>query len=181
MRNRSFVTAILVCGLAALGVALVGIPAPAADKPAPSPAKAAAQSTRAPDATERAAMLDILKVETAPARAAWISYSAGSAEGQALADALAGVFREAGWKVEVNALGGMVLKPGVSMLIADEEAPTWVETALQAMGKSGIEVKSASGYRSYFDEKKKENPAWPGVPLAKDAAFVIVVGPEPKS
>jgi len=126
-------------------------------------------------------MLEILKAESAPDRAAWLSYTAGNAEGLALADALAAIFREGGWKAQVSGLSGMVLKPGVSMLVAEEEPPAWVESALRAMQASGIDVKSASGYRSYYEDKKKENAAWPGVPLATDAAFVIVVGPAPKS
>jgi len=153
----------------------------AADAPKPAAAAKAPESPRAPDVGERAAMVEILKGETAPERTAWLSYSAGNAEGKALAEALAAAFREGGWKVEVSALAGMVLKPGVSMLIAEEQPPAWSETALRALQASGIEVKSAIGYRAYFDEKKAENPAWPGVPLAKDAAFVVVVGPEPKS
>jgi hypothetical protein len=152
----------------------------AAPSPTPSAANAAA-SPRVPDAAERAAMLAILKEESAPDRAAWLSYSAGNAESLALADALAAIFREGGWKAQVSSLSGMVLKPGVSILVAEEEPPSWVDSAQRAMQASGIDVKSATGYRSYYEDKKKENPAWPGVPLVKDAAFVIVVGPAPKS
>lgn len=168
--------------LAALVLASAGssgaATASAADAPKPTAAKAA-ESPRAPDATERAAMIEILKGESAPERAAWFSYSAGNAESKALAEALAALFKEAGWKVSTSALSGMLLKAGVSMLVAEEQPPAWSETALRAMQASGIEVKSAIGYRSYYDEKKAADPAWPGVPLAKDAAFVIVVGPEP--
>jgi len=125
-------------------------------------------------------MLEILRADSTPERAAQLSYTAGNAESQALADALGAVFREAGWKVESSALSGMVLKPGVSVLLAEEQPPAWAESALRAMQASGVEVKSASGYQPYYDEKKAENPKWPGVPLAKGAAYVIVVGPEPK-
>lgn len=158
---------------------LSGAPAGADDKPAAA-AKAAA-STRAPDADERAAMVAVLKPETAPARAAWLTYSAGDAEAKALVESLAGAFEEAGWKAHVSTLSGMRLKPGVMMLVADEEAPSWVQGVQEALGKSGLNANSATGYKSYYDEKKAENPSWPGVPLPKDAAYVIVVGPEPKS
>jgi len=172
----------LLAGLAAAAVILTGPAAPdAADAPKPTAAPAAAESPRAPDATERAAMVEILKGESAPERAAWLSYSAGNSESKALADALAAAFRDGGWKAETSAPSGMMLKAGVSMLIAEEQPPAWVETALRAMQASGIEVKSAIGYRAYYDEMKKEKPGWAGVPLAKDGAFVIVVGPEPKS
>jgi hypothetical protein len=180
MRTRLAPITAIALGLAA-ALTFAPLVAQAAEPAAPATAAKAGDSPRAPDATEKAAMLEVLKPETAPARAAWLSYTAGNAESRALAESLGTVFREAGWKVETAALAGLVLKPGVSLLIADEQPPTWVETAVQALGKSGVDVKTASGYRSYYDEKKAENPAWPGVPLAKDAAFVIVVGPEPKA
>ena len=47
------------------------------------------------------------------------------------------------------------------------------------MEASGLGAKSASGYRSYYEQKKQENPAWPGVPMKADQDFVIVVGPKP--
>lgn len=171
----------VVSGLVIVGAVLAHGVAPAADPKPTATAAAAAASSRAPDESERAAMLEILKAETTPERAAWLSYSAGNAESKALADALGAVFRDAGWKVHSTALAGMVLKPGVSVLLAEEEPPAWTESAQRALSASGLEIKSASGYRSYYDEKKAENAAWPGVPLAKEAAFVIVVGPTPKS
>lgn len=181
MRIRPLRPSARACAVAASALLLVSVPsAHAEDKPAAATAKAA-ESNRAPDKDERAAMIEILKPETAPNRTAWITYSAGDAEGKALADSLTGIFKEAGWKTETSSLAGMRLKPGVMMLIADEEAPTWVQGAQEALGKSGLNANSASGYKSYYDEKKAENPSWPGVPLPKDAAYVIVVGPEPKS
>lgn len=171
---RRLVAALALVSAGLSGAATVG----AADAPKPTAAKAA-ESPRAPDATERAAMVEILKGESATERAAWLSYAAGNGEPRALAEALAGVFRDAGWKADVSALTGMRLKPGVLMLVADEQPPAWAETALRALQASGIEVNSATGYRAYADEMKAKNPAWTGVPMAKDAAFVIVVGPEP--
>lgn len=179
MRTRPVHPVARVCAVAASTLLLVSAAAVhAEDKPA---ATKAAESKRAPDKEERAAMLAILKPETAPNRGAWITYSAGDAEGKALAESLAGIFKEAGWKVDTSSLSGMRLKPAVMMLIADEEAPTWVQAVQEALEKSGLNANSASGYKSYYDEKKAENPNWPGVPLPKDAAFVIVVGPEAKS
>ena len=169
------------CAVAAAALLMLSTAsAHAEDKPAAAAAKAA-ESKRAPDATERAAMIEVLKPETAPNRAAWITYTAGDPEARALAESLGGIFKESGRKVETTSPSGMRLKPGVMMLIAEEEAPTWVQGAQEALGKSGLNANSASGYKSYYDEKKAENPSWPGVPLPKDAAYVIVVGPEPKS
>jgi hypothetical protein len=49
------------------------------------------------------------------------------------------------------------------------------------MQASGIEAKSATGYRPYYEEKKRENPAWPGVPMTAEQVFVIVLGPAAKA
>jgi hypothetical protein len=181
VRTRSCTVLGLAATAAAALAVLVAPPAGAADAPQATAAAQPAASTRAPDAAERAAMFEILEAESAPERAAWIVYGAGNAEGKELADALAAVFRDAGWKVETKALTGMVLKPGVSMLFAEEQPPPWTDAAQRAMQASGIEIKSATGYRPYYEEKKAENAAWPGVPIGAGQEFVIVLGPEPKA
>ncbi|HZR84882.1 MAG TPA: hypothetical protein VFD92_27550 [Candidatus Binatia bacterium] len=142
---------------------------------------AAASSARAPDDEERAAMLEILKAETAPERTAWFAVAPGNQETQALASSLRSIFESAGWKVQMQTLTGMNLKPGVSMLSAEEQPPAWAETALRALQASGIDVKSAVGYRAYYEEKKRDDPKWAGIPLAADQQFVIAIGPEPKA
>jgi hypothetical protein len=125
-------------------------------------------------------MVEILAAETAPERKAWLVVGPGSPEAHALARALAEVFERGGWRVDMVTLSGMVLKPGVALLVAEEEPPTWAESALRALQASGLEVKSAIGYRPYYEEKKRENPDWAGIPMAADQAFVIAVGPEPQ-
>ncbi len=176
----------LLAGCLALPAALTLVTSVAAEPTAapaspsaPASAGQAATSPRAPDAEERTAMLEILKAESAPERAAWLTYGAGDAESKALADARGAVFREAGWKVDSTPLTGMVLKPGVSLLFAESEPPAWTESVLRAMQASGIAHKSATGYRPYYEEKKAENPAWPGVPIGAEQAYVLVLGPAP--
>ena len=181
MRIRPVLSSTGACLLVVASAFLLLSAAPAEADDKPTAAAQAVTSKRAPDADERAAMLAVLKPETAPARATWLTYSAGDAEGKALAESLAGIFEEAGWKAHTSSLTGMRLKPGVMMLVADEEAPTWVQGVQEALGKSGLNANSATGYKSYYDEKKAENPSWAGVPLPKDAAYLIVVGPEPKT
>jgi len=126
-------------------------------------------------------MLEILSAETAPDRKAWLTVAPGNPETQALARSLAEIFERGGWKVETQTLSGMALKPGVSMLVAEEQPPGWAESALRALQVSGVDVKSAIGYRPYFEEKKRENPNWAGITLTSDQVFVIAVGPESKS
>jgi hypothetical protein len=52
---------------------------------------------------------------------------------------------------------------------------------VKGLEASGLETKSASGYRSYYESKKAENPNWPGIPMRADQDFIIVVGPKATS
>ena len=157
-------------------------PAPAPGAPAVKPPVAAAPaaavtSTRAPDDAEKAAMLEVLTAETEENKRAWFLYSAGQDESGALAKSLAQTFESAGWKTSVRELRGMALKPGVSILAAEEEPPSWVGTVNEALGKGGLDPKFGTGYRAFYEEKKKENPAWPGIALGADEVFVVAIGP----
>lgn len=125
-------------------------------------------------------MRDILAAEKAPDRKAWFAVAPGEGEPQELERALRSAFAEAGWKVETQTITGMVLKPGIAMLAADEEPPLWVGSVQRALDASGLPVKYGSGYRPYYEEMKGKNPKWVGVPIAADQAFVIVIGPEPQ-
>jgi len=155
-----------------------GAPGASAAKPAPPAAPAAVvTSTRTPNDSEKAAMLEVLKAETDENRSAWILYSAGQDESAALAKSLAQIFESAGWKTKVRELRGMALKPGISILAAEEEPAEWVGTVNEALGKGGLDPKFGTGYRAFYEEKKKENPAWPGIALGADEAFVIAIGP----
>jgi len=183
-QNRPFVAALAVAVLVA-ALATVACtdpqapPAPGASaaKPPAAPASRQVTSARAPDDAEKAAMLEVLKAETQEDRRAWFLYSAGQDESAALAKALAQIFESAGWKTNVRELRGMALKPGVSILAAEEEPPSWVGTVNDALGKGGLDPKFGTGYRAFYEEKKKENPAWPGIALGADELFVVAIGP----
>jgi hypothetical protein len=167
--------------LGALAIAAIATVATAADpSPVPEPSTtAAATSPRAPTDGQRAAMVQVLSSEKGPDHEASFLIGPENPETEALATALRSIFEEAGWKADVQTITGMVLKPGISMLAADEEPPAWVAVVQHALQQSGLDVKFGSGYRPYYEEKKKENPKWVGVPIGKDQAFVIVIGPEP--
>ena len=45
-------------------------------------------------------------------------------------------------------------------------------------GCFGYSQRGPYAAKAAYDEKKKENPKWVGVPITKDQAFVIVIGPE---
>ena len=157
-----------------------GPPAASGAEPAPSPTVAAG-SPRAPGDAQREAMLDILADPTISGRKVWFAVGPGDAESAALEKALRSIFEQAHWTVETKTITGMVLKPGVSMLEAEEQSPEWVGVVQQALDASGLTVKYGSGYRPYYEEMKQQNPAWVGVPIEADQAFVIVIGPAPKA
>ena len=50
----------------------------------------------------------------------------------------------------------MVLKPGLSVLVAAEEPPSYVAVAQQALESTGFTFKAGSGYRAYFEERKRQ-------------------------
>jgi hypothetical protein len=145
-------------------------------KPAASPA-AATGSARVLSAEARAAMKEKLAAEGQ--KKAWILSQPGNAEVATLVQSLSAVFKDAGWDVQTDTVSGISLKPGLMTLVGDEQYPPYVDTVLKALDASGLDAKSASGYRSYYEAKKQENPSWPGVPIKPDQDFVIVVGPKP--
>jgi hypothetical protein len=151
--------------------------APASPGAAPAAAPAAATSPRVLSADARAAMKDKLAAEGQ--KKAWILSQPGNAEVAGLVTSLTGVFKDAGWDVQSDTVTGISLKPGLMTLVGDEQYPPYVDSVLKALDSSGLDAKSASGYRSYYESKKKENPSWPGVPIKPDQDFVIVVGPKP--
>lgn len=182
-RSLVLLSLLAACG-APEGEKTAAVPAPAAAPstapaaPTPPPAALPANArTLTPE--QRTAIVDILKLESGDVKKAWFTIGPGNPETAALKTQLEAVFKEAGWTTETQTVTGMILKPGVMMLIADEQAPSYAETAQKAMEASGLDVKVASGYRPYFEEKKKENAAWVGIPMTAEQAYAIVIGPLP--
>ena len=126
----------------------------------------------------RVAMKEQLAGESA-VKKAWILSQPGNPEVAALVASLTGVFQEAGWEVKAETVSGISLKAGLMTLIGEEQYPPYIDVVMKSFEASGLEVKSASGYRGYYESKKQENPGWPGVALRADQDFVIVVGPKP--
>jgi hypothetical protein len=151
---------------------------PAAAKPATPPSASAPAGPRVITPEARAAMKDKLAAAEG-AKKAWILSQPGNPEVAGLVGSLTGVFKEAGWQVDADTVSGISLKPGLMTLVAEEQYPPYVDAVLKALDSSGLDPKSASGYRNYYQSKKQENPSWPGVPIKPDQDFVIVVGPKP--
>jgi hypothetical protein len=143
---------------------------PAVSAPAPPPGRTIGEDARA-------AMKAALAGETG--KTVWIYSQPGNAEVASLVESLSAVFRDAGWQVSAEKASGISLKPGIMTLVAEEQYPSYVDAVLKALDASGLEARSASGYRAYYQDKKKENPGWPAVPMRADQDFLIVVGPKP--
>jgi hypothetical protein len=128
---------------------------------------------------ERAAMLAVLGGEQGAVRKVWFAVPPNDPEAAALKGEIEGVFKQAGWKTESQTVTGMVLKPGLSILIAAEEPPSYVSTAQRALEATAFEFKVGTGYRPYYEERKKADPNWPGIPLGPAQDYVVVIGPRP--
>ncbi len=162
---------------------LLGCAAPeretASGPPATAAPAAAAPAGRQLTDSERAAMLSALGAEQGAVRKVWFAVVPGDREAAALAQAFEGVFKQAGWETQTSPVTGMVLKPGLSILIAAEEPPSYVTVAQQALEATSFEFKTGTGYRPYYEERKRSEPNWPGLALAPDQEFVVVIGPRP--
>src|SRR5262249_33754956 len=97
----------------------------------PAAAQPTARPARSLSETERASMLRVLAGETGPVRKVWFAVGAGDRESTALKDAFEGVFKQAGWDTATQTVTGIVLKPGLSVLVAAEEPPPYVAVAQQ--------------------------------------------------
>lgn len=155
--------------------------APAPGTGTPSAVPAPPPGARTIDEAERTAMKDALATETGSTKRLWLYSQPGNPEVAALVATIEVVFRDAGWQVSAETATGISLKPGIMALIAEEQYAPYIDTAMKALEASGLGVKSASGYRAYYEEKKRENPSWPGVPMKPDQDFVVVLGPKAAS
>jgi hypothetical protein len=167
--------------IAVLGLVACGAPERETAGGTPSGATGSAARESAPrqltDA-ERAAMLAALGAEQGAVRKVWFAVAPNDPEATALKAAFEGVFKQAGWETATQTVTGMALKPGLSILIAEEPPPPYVTAAQQALEATSFEWKTGTGYRPYFEERKRADPNWPGVALAQDQDYVVVIGPK---
>jgi hypothetical protein len=82
--------------------------------------------------------------------------------------------------VQRNEPANFNLRPGIFFLMADEEPPSYVLTALGAFEAADITVSAGRGYRAFNEQKKQENPNWRGFEMAPDQTFIVAVGPAPR-
>jgi hypothetical protein len=144
----------------------------ARQRPSPGPGRTLAEE-------QRRAMLEVLRAEAGPVKKVWFQVEQSKPEPAAFARTLEQVFREAGWEAHTSDAGGLAFKPGLAILVAEEDWPPYASTAYEALQKTGIDVKAARGYRAYYEEQRKERPGWRGPALGPDQTYVVIVGPSP--
>jgi hypothetical protein len=145
----------------------------------PAGTAATPSAPRALSAEQRRTIVEILQGETDAARTVWFQVDDRNAEAAAFQKQLAAAFREAGWRVEERDSAGLTFKPGVYLLVGEEDWPHYASTAYEALERAGLEVKAARGYRAYYEEQKRERPGWQGPKLDPDQTYVVLIGANP--
>lgn len=123
-------------------------------------------------ATEQRDIL-IAELRAAGPATAWLAASSQDAASIADAAELRGVFEAAGWNVAAIAQVGFRLRPGLSLLAADEPAAPSAEAVRRGLDRAKVSVSFAADYRGHL----ARNPSTMKIDLAHDQAFVLVVGP----
>ncbi len=157
-------------------------PAPAAAPRAQAPAAAPANAPpRVLTADQRTAMLERLKTETGFDRFVWFTNAPNNPESANFQKAIQGVFEEAGWEVRSSAPASFSLRAGIYFLMAEEEPPQYVTTALSALEAANLTVTAGRGYREFHASRKAADPNWRGFDFANDQTYIIAVGSQPAS
>ncbi|HWP67410.1 MAG TPA: hypothetical protein VNO26_16050 [Candidatus Limnocylindria bacterium] len=151
-----------------------GAPAPVA---APEPPGA-----REIDSAETDAMLEILRADQPEDKRIWLVVSPANPDTVELAKTLELIFREGGWQPTTQQLTGMMLKPGpIRILVGDETEPPSLDPVRRALEAGGLTTETGTGYRAFYDERKRENPNWAGIPMDAEQTFIVVIAPPPKA
>jgi hypothetical protein len=130
---------------------------------------------------QRDAILNGLRSVVSMERPVWFTTAAGDPEATTFRMTLQTIFEEAGWTVRGNTTATFSIKPGLYLFSADEEPPEYVHTVVDAFEAAGLSVSAGRGYRSFYEERKRENPNWNGFDLKPDQSYVLVIGPKPRS
>jgi len=169
-------------------VKTAGVGRPAAPAAAPQPAAArpairvADSSPRTLTPAQRQAMIDKLRPSDASTPPVWFTTIPNNPEAAEFQKQLQSVFEEAGWKVRGNTPIRFPMKAGVFIFSADEEPPSYVGKAQEALESGGVPiVSSGRGYRDFYKAKKAENPSWIGFEMSDDQTYVIVIGRKPEA
>lgn len=149
----------------------------AAPPPTPAAAADAPEPDRVVSEASRQLMVDALAAETGDEKKLWIRVEPRDKEASTFARQVADVFRDNGWEVVTLGTEGLRYKPGLLLLLGDEgAAPSYVENAQRAIEAAGYPVTVGSGYRSYYESKRKESAEWRGTSFLPEQSYVLLVG-----
>jgi hypothetical protein len=152
--------------------------AAAGAKVADPPARATIAPDGKLDGTTRASLERVLR--TAPAGSpAWIAAPKSDPRALTLAREISGAFTSAGWRTRPVRQTAVTPRPGTYLFAADEQPPAYVQTVAQALGEAGLEATLLTGYRTYYEEKKKADPKFQGYPFSPEQTFLVVIGRMP--
>jgi hypothetical protein len=121
------------------------------------------------------------KLSAEPGKKVWFVRQANDPEVEAFQRELEAVFQESGWEIAGNVEADYRIKAGLFMYMADDEPADHVLAALSGLRATGREPFAGTGYRSFYEKKKQEDPSFRGNELAPEQEFVIVIGRNPDS
>jgi hypothetical protein len=144
--------------------------------PAAPPAAASAPAHL--DATARRTLVEGLRtVPDGPVRKrVWFTVTYGDPRAAVFQTELARAFEEAGFSVARVHSAGFPIRPGLYFMMADEEPTEDVGAIGAALEAAGLTLTTGRGYRAYYEERKRADPAWNGFPMADDQPYVIAIG-----
>jgi tetratricopeptide (TPR) repeat protein len=166
--------------VAAIGSGAAGTDAARAAPPAPvaAPAQIPNDGQPWPDAHATETLLRVLATAP-PGSPAWLTARADDPGAIARAEALAAIFKRAGWQVRTVEHTSVAVRPGLFVYGGDEEPPEYVHTVHRALDEAGLSPMFATGYRSYLDEMSRTRPDFRGIALTPEQTFVVVFGRTP--
>jgi hypothetical protein len=139
----------------------------------PAPVNSASAPEELPPAS-RAALVAALRGSSGSP--AWIAVRGDDPRSRRFGEDLARAFTEAGWQVRPIVDMNWPVRPGVFLFAADENAPSYVETAARALTAAGLQATISAGYRAFYNERVLTQPGYQGVAMAPDQTFVVLIG-----
>jgi tetratricopeptide (TPR) repeat protein len=116
-----------------------------------------------------------------PGHPVWFSTSDRTDDGDEFYRVLRELFVRAGWVVRRVDRVPFPLKAGLFLFAADDRPPEYVTAIQSALMNAGMNIALHTGYRGYYQEMKRTNPAWNGFAMSPDQTFTIVVGRRPNT
>jgi tetratricopeptide (TPR) repeat protein len=113
-----------------------------------------------------------------PGTPLWLAVYRADAASVAFADALRTVAVEAGWQVREVRDVTFRVRPGAYVFSGDERAPPAAVAMVEALTVAGVSPTVGSGYRAYYEERRRSDPSYRGFDLGA-ASYLVVIGPRP--